>query len=94
MLNVFLSVAAGYVIATGATTSAALVGRGLVRATKTALGGDARGAAAEVVGGLVSPTLVSYAALAGLCAEVFGAARELAAPAVDEIDAVPFHRVA
>lgn len=93
MLNALMSVAAGYLIATG-TTSAALVGLGLIRATKTALGGDARGAAAEVVGGLILPTFASYAALAGLCAEAVGVARELAAPAVDEIEAVPFGRAA
>ena len=95
MLNVIATIGLGYLAGSGVATNAAVVGRGLFRAARTAVGGDLREAAVEALGGLAAPALMSYGALAGLCAEVIEAARGLAAPAVgDEIELRPFDRAA
>ena len=94
MLNLFATIGLGYLIGTGTVTSGAVVGRGLIRAAKTALGGDVREAAVEVLGSLAAPAMVSFAAVTALYADVVETAQQLAAPALDEIDAVPLDRAA
>jgi hypothetical protein len=84
MLNAIAVLGLGYLAGSGVVTNAAVVGRGLFRAARTAAGGDLREAAVEALGGLAAPGLMSYGALAGLCAEVIEAARSLAAPVRDE----------
>ena len=94
MLNLFATLGAAYLIGTGTVTSGAVVARGLIRAAKTALGGDVREAAVEVLGSLAAPACVSFAAVTALYADVVATAQELAAPALAEIDAVPIGRAA
>lgn len=93
-MNLFATIGLGYLIGTGAVTSGAVVGRGLLRAAKTALGGDVREAAVEVLGSLAAPAFVSYSTVAALYADVIETAQYLAAPALDEIDTVPLGRAA
>lgn len=88
MLNAITMLGLGYLAGSGVATNAAVVGRGLFRAARTAVGGDLREAAIEALGGLAAPALISYSALAGLCADVVEAARGLAEPALDEAGGV------
>ncbi len=84
MMNVFGSIGLAYLAGSGMTTNAAVVGRGLFRAVRTAVGGDYKAAAVEAVGSLAAPALMSYGSIASLCLDVAEAAQELAGPALAE----------
>lgn len=83
MLNVIGSIGLAYLAGSGMTTNAAVVGRGLFRAVRTAVGGEYREAAVEGLAALATPALMSYGSIASLCMEVAEAAQELAGPALE-----------
>src|SRR4051812_21038784 len=76
----------GYLAAAGVATNAAVMGRGLVRAARSAAGGDLRGAAVEALGALAAPVALSYAATANLLLDVVGGAADLVRPVLHEGD--------
>jgi len=84
MFNLLGSIGLAYLAGSGMTTNAAVVGRGLFRAVRTAVGGAYREAAVEALGSLAAPALMSYGSIASLCMEVAEAAGELVGPAVEE----------
>ena len=73
-----------YLAGSGLTTNAAVVGRGLFRAVRTACDGHFQEAGVEALGALASPALMSYGSLAGLVVEVLDAAQGLAGTALEE----------
>lgn len=83
-MNLFGSLGLAYLAGSGACTNAAVVGRGLVRATRTAVAGDYKEAAVEALGSLAVPALMTYGSMAGLVMDVVEAAQALAAPALEE----------
>jgi hypothetical protein len=56
----------GYLAAAGVATNAAVVGRGLVRAARSAAAGNLGDAAVEALGAVVAPVALTYAATAAL----------------------------
>jgi len=84
MFNLLGSIGLAYLAGSGMTTNAAVVGRGLFRAVRTAVGGAYREAAVEALGSLAAPALMSYGSIASLCMEVAEAAGELTGPAIEE----------
>jgi hypothetical protein len=84
MVSVLGSLGLAYLAGSGMTTNAAVVGRGLFRAVRTAVAGEYKMAAVEGLAALASPALMSYGSIASLCMEVADAASELAAPALEE----------
>jgi len=84
MFNVLGSLGLAYLAGSGMTTNAAVVGRGLFRAARTAVGGAYKEAAVEALGSLAAPALMIYRSIASLCMEVAEAAGELVGPAVEE----------
>ena len=85
MLHFFGTLALGYLAGTGIATNAAVIGRGLVRAARTAVGGEYGEAAIEVLGSLAAPAAMSYGAIAGLCHEIAAVAHELVEPVVNDV---------
>src|SRR5262249_23252245 len=83
MLHILGGVALAYGAGTGLLTNAALVGRGLVRAARAAAEGNLHEAGVEVLGALVAPAALSYAAVATLVTEVVGGASDLAGEALE-----------
>ena len=75
----------GY-LAAGAATNAAVVGRGLVRAARSAAAGNLRDAAVEALGAVVAPVAMSYVATASLLLDVFGGAGDLVRPVLHQTD--------
>jgi hypothetical protein len=88
MLNLLGLCGVGYLAAAGAATNAAVVGRGLVRAARSAAGGDLRNAAVEALGALAAPVAMSYTATAALLIDVAGGAGDLVRPMMGEADPV------
>jgi hypothetical protein len=86
MLNFLGLFGVGYLAAAGVATNAAVVGRGLVRAARSAVGGDLRAAAVEALGALAAPVAMSYAATSALVMDVLGGAADLVRPVLDEGD--------
>jgi hypothetical protein len=86
MINLLGLVGLGYLGAAGAVTSTAVLGRGLVRAARTAAGGNLRDAAVEALAAVVAPVAMSYAATASLLLDVVGGAGDLVRPVLHEAD--------
>jgi hypothetical protein len=86
MLHLLGLFGVGYLAAAGVATNAAVVGRGLVRAARSAVGGDLRGAAVETLGALAAPVALSYVATANLLLDVVGGAADLVRPVLHEGD--------
>lgn len=84
MMNLLGSLGLAYLAGSGACTNAAVVGRGLFRAARTAVAGAYQDAAVEALGSLAVPALMTYGSMAGLVMDVVEAAQELAAPALAE----------
>jgi hypothetical protein len=84
MLNFLGLFGVGYLAAAGVATNVAVVGRGLVRATPSAVGGNLREAAVEALGALAAPVALSYAATASLLLDVVGGAADLVRPVLHE----------
>ena len=86
MLNFLGLFGVGYLAAAGVATNAAVMGRGLVRAARSAVGGNLRGAAVETLGALAAPVALSYAATSALVMDVLGGAADLVRPVLHEGD--------
>jgi hypothetical protein len=86
MLNFLGLFGVGYLAAAGVATSAAVVGRGLVRAARSAAGGNLREAAVEAFGALAAPVAMSYAATSALVLDILGGAADLVRPVLHEGD--------
>jgi hypothetical protein len=84
MINLLGSLGLAYLAGSGACTNAAVVGRGLFRAARTAVAGSYKEAAVEALGSLAVPALMTYGSMAGLVMDVIDAAQELAQPALEE----------
>jgi hypothetical protein len=83
MTTLVSSLGLAYLAGSGLTTNAAIVSRGLFRATRTAIEGSFNAAAVEALGALASPALMSYGSIANLVTEVLDAAQCLAGPALE-----------
>ena len=92
MLNLLGLAGVGYLAAAGVATNAAVVGRGLARAARSAAGGDLRGAAVEALGAVVAPVAMSYAATASLLMDVVAGASGLVRPVLREGDSAEADR--
>jgi hypothetical protein len=86
MLNLLGLCGVGYLAAAGLATNAAVVGRGLVRAARSAAAGNLSDAAVEALGAVVAPVAMSYAAAASLLMDVVGGAGDLVRPVLCEAD--------
>jgi hypothetical protein len=80
MLHLLGLFGVGYLAAAGVATNAAVMGRGLARAARSAVSGDLREAAVETLGALAAPVALSYAATSALVMDVLGGAADLVAP--------------
>ena len=87
MLNLLGLFGVGYLAAAGVATNAAVVGRGLVRAARSAVSGDLGDAAVEALGAAVAPAVMTFAAAAGLVIEAVNSASTLAQPVRHHADA-------
>ena len=85
MFNLLGVLGVGYLAAAGVATNAAVVGRGLVRAARSAAAGNLGDAAVEALGAVVAPVALSYAATAALLDVVDGAG-DLVRPVLQEAD--------
>lgn len=94
MFHLLGSIGLAYLGGTGVATNAAVIGRGLVRAARTAIDGEYGEAVVEVLGGLAAPALMSYSSITGLCSDVIAVAQELAAPALGEVFEEPTRQAA
>jgi hypothetical protein len=94
MFHLLGLVGLGYLGAAGAATNAAVVGRGLVRAVRSAAGGNLRDAAVEALGAVVAPVAMSYVATAGLLLDVVGGAGDLVRPVLHQADPAQAERAA
>jgi hypothetical protein len=86
MLNLLGLWGVGYLAAAGLATNAAVVGRGLVRAARSAAAGNLGDAAVEALGAAVAPVALSYAATAALLMDVVDGAGDLVRPVLQEVD--------
>jgi hypothetical protein len=86
MINLLGLVGLGYLGAAGVATNVAVVGRGLVRAARSAAGGNVRDAAIEALGAVVAPVAMSYVATASLLLDVVGGASNLVRPVLHQAD--------
>jgi hypothetical protein len=86
MLNLLGLCGVGYLAAAGVATNAAVVGRGLVRAARSAAGGNFRDAVIEAVGAVVAPVAMSYMATANLLMDVVGGAGNLVLPVLNQAE--------
>ena len=86
MLNLLGLCGVGYLAAAGLATNAAVVGRGLVRAARSAAAGNLSDAAVEALGAVVAPVAMSYAAAASLLMDVVDGAGDLVRPVLQEVD--------
>jgi hypothetical protein len=86
MINLLGLVGLGYLGAAGAATNAAVVGRGLVRAARSAAAGNLSDAAVEALGAVVAPVAMSYAATASLLLDVVGGAGNLVRPVLHQAE--------
>lgn len=85
MGSILTSLGVAYLAGSGLTTNAAVVGRGLFRATRMAVEGNVQAASVEALGALASPALMSYGSIANLVVEVLDAAQSLAGPALESV---------
>ena len=85
MLHLLSSIGLAYLTGSGIVMNAAVIGRGLVRAARTAVDGEYREAAVEVLGSIAAPALMCYGSITGLCSDVVAVAQELAAPVLGEV---------
>ncbi|MBA4192139.1 MAG: hypothetical protein C0467_29530 [Planctomycetaceae bacterium] len=92
MFHLLGSIGLAYVAGTGIATNAAVIGRGLVRAARTAVDGEYGEAAVEVLGSLAAPALMCYGSITGLCRDVVAVAQELAGPVLGEVFEEPTPR--
>ena len=76
----------GYLAAAGVATNAAVVGRGLVRAARSAAAGNLGDAAVEALGAVVAPVALTYAATASLLMDVVDGAGDLVRPVLQKAD--------
>jgi len=83
MGSIISSLGLAYLAGSGLCTNAAIVGRGLFRATRTAVEGNFQAAGVEALGALASPALMSYGSIANLVVEVLDAGQSLAGPALE-----------
>jgi len=90
MFHLLGSIGLAYMAGTGIATNAAVIGRGLVRAARTAVGGEYGEAAIEVLGSLAAPAFMCYGSLTGLCLDIAAAAQELVEPVLDDDDVIDF----
>jgi hypothetical protein len=79
MTNILGSIALAYIAGSGTVTNTAVVGRGLFSAARKAVEGEHRHAAAEALGALAAPALMSYAATASLVMDALEGARHTGA---------------
>jgi hypothetical protein len=86
MLNLLGLCGVSYLAAAGLTTNAAVVGRGLVRAARSAAAGNLSDATVEALGAVVAPVAMSYAATACLLMDVVDGAGDLVRPVLKEAD--------
>ena len=86
MLNLLGLCGVGYLAAAGVATNAAVAGRGLVRAARSAAAGNLGDAAVEALGAVVAPVALSYAATAALLLDVVDGAGGLVRPVLHEAD--------
>jgi hypothetical protein len=86
MLNLLGLCGVGYLAAAGVATNAAVVGRGLVRAARSAAAGNLGDAAVEALGAVVAPVALTYVATASLVMEVVSGAGGLVRPVLGEVD--------
>jgi hypothetical protein len=86
MLNLLGLCGVGYLAAAGVATNAAVVGRGLVRAARSAAAGNLGDAAVETLGALVAPVAMAYSATAALLLDVVDGAGDLVRPVLGEAD--------
>ena len=86
MVNLLGLFGVGYLAAAGVATNAAILGRGLVRAARSAVSGDLREAAVETLGALAAPVALSYGATSALVMDVLGGAADLVRPVLHEGD--------
>jgi hypothetical protein len=86
MLNLLGLFGVGYLAAAGVATNAAVMGRGLVRAARSAAAGNLGEAAVEALGAVVAPVAMTYAATASLLMEVVDGAGDLVRPVLREAE--------
>jgi hypothetical protein len=86
MFNLLGFVSGGYLAAAGVATNAAVVGRGLFRAARSAVAGNLRDAAVEALGAVVAPVAMTYAATANLLMDICSGAGDLVRPALQEAE--------
>ena len=86
MFNLLGVLGVGYLAAAGLATNAAVVGRGLVRAARSAAAGNLGDAAVEALGAVVAPVAMTYAATAALLLDVVDGAGNLVRPVLQEAD--------
>jgi hypothetical protein len=94
MFHLLGLVGLGYLGAAGVATNAAVVGRGLVRAARSAAGGNLRDAAIEALGAMVAPVAMSYVATARLLLDVVGGAGGLVRPLLHQAEPAEAERYA
>jgi hypothetical protein len=85
MFHLLGSIGLAYLAGSGMATNAAVVGRGLVQAARTAVGGDYGEAAVKVLGSLAAPALMCYESITGLCLDVAAVAQDLVDPVLAEV---------
>jgi hypothetical protein len=86
MFNLLGVLGVGYLAAAGLATNAAVMGRGLVRAARSAAAGNLGDAAVEALGAVVAPVALTYAATAALLLDVVDGAGGLVRPVLREAD--------
>jgi hypothetical protein len=77
------SVALVYLAGTGMVTTAAVMGKGMVRAVRKAVAGDLRDAGVEALAALAVPAVLSCTAMSSLITEVINGATGLAGDALE-----------
>jgi hypothetical protein len=77
----------GSLAACGLLTNLGVVGRGLVRAARTAADGGLAEAAVQALGALTAPVLMAAASVTALVGDVLEAANEWAKPATQDAEA-------
>jgi len=87
-MNLMGSLALAYLAGAGLTSNTAVVGRGLFRAVRRAVGGEFKEAGVDAVAALTAPALMSYASIASLVVEVVEGAGDLVRPVLEEADSV------
>jgi hypothetical protein len=87
MFGLFGAAGLGSLAACGLLTNLGVVGRGLVRAARTAADGRLGEAAVQALGAVTAPVLMAAASITALVGDVLEAANEWAKPAVQDAEA-------